>query len=1057
MINKIIAGALSQRLLVLLAAVGVLVFGAYSARYLNLDAFPDVTNIQVQVNTEAPGLAAIEVEKLITFPVETVMSGLPGLQQVRSISKTGLSVVTIVFEDNVDTYFARQLVSERLAAAKERIPNGLGAPELGPITTGLGQVFKYILTSPTLDAMELRAINDWIVKFQLRTVPGVTDVLSFGGSVRQYQVNVDPDRLVSYALSIADVKAALQANNANAGGWYIEGSQEQLVVRGEGLIRGGREGIVDIGEVVLKSVDGVPVYVRDVADIEYGSEIRQGAVSMNGNGEVVMGVILQLKGANTKSVIENLRTKIATVQKSLPENVKIEPVYDQADLIEKAVGTVTKALSEAAVLIIVVLFLFLWNVRSALVVLCSIPLSMLVAVIMMRWFGLSANLQSLGGLAIGIGMMVDGSLVMIENIMRHLAEPNRGNKSVTARVLHAAEEVGQPIFFAVLIIVVVFLPLFTLQGVEGKLFSPMAFVVAFAMLGSLVVALTIVPVLASLVFRGKLSEDDSFLVRGAKAIYGPVLNFALRRKRFVVGIAVASLVVTGIIIPRLGSEFVPELDEGTLSVRVTANPSISIGESLRIAGRIEKKLVAYPEVKYAISQIGRPELGGDPEALNNNEIWVGLKPQSEWVTAHTRAGLIETFTNDLSEYPGVAINFSQPIANRVDELLSGVKAQLAVKLFGEDLKVLELKGQEIEKILSSVTGAADVQTEQISGEAQVVVHANRDEVARYGLNVADVMDMVSLAVGGEAVTDVLDGQRRFSIYLRVAEQFRSSMDAIGKLWVTNKDGVRVQLAQVASIGLIEGTPTVSREDAQRRIVIQANVRGRDLGGFVAEAQNLVASKVKLPAGYFVTWGGQFENQQRAQRTLMIVVPVCLGLIFALLFFSFGSARNALLIILNVPFALVGGVLALWISGQFLSVPSSVGFIALFGVAVLNGVVMVSYFNQLLAEGYDVEAAVRKGAMLRLRPVLMTATVASLGLIPLLIATGIGSEVQRPLATVVVGGLITSTLLTLVVLPILYCWFPALDREIARAEAAEHGFGSIHDYETGGGVGETVTN
>lgn len=1048
MINELIAAAISQRFLVMLAALGLLAYGGYSAQRLNLDAFPDVTNVQVQVNTEAPGLAAIEVEKLITFPVETVMSGLPGLQQVRSISKTGLSVVTIVFDDNVDTYFARQLVSERLAAAKERIPNGLGTPELGPITTGLGQVFKYILTSPTLDAMELRAINDWIVKFQLRTVPGVTDVLSFGGSVRQYQVNVDPDRLVSYGLSITDVKTALQANNTNAGGWYLEGSQEQLVVRGEGLIRGGRDGITDIGGVVLKSVDGVPVYVHDVATIEYGSEIRQGAVSMNGNGEVVMGVILQLKDANTKNVIENLRRKVERVQKSLPEGVRIVPVYDQADLIEKAVGTVTKALSEAAVLIIVVLILFLWNIRSALVVLCSIPLSMLVAIVMMRWFGLSANLQSLGGLAIGIGMMVDGSLVMIENIMRHLAEPNQLNRSVSARVLHAAEEVGQPIFFAVLIIVVVFLPLFTLQGVEGKLFSPMAFVVAFAMLGSLLVALTIVPVLASLVFRGRLSEKDSFLVRGAKAVYRPVLDFALRRKAVVVGVALASLAATAVIIPQLGSEFVPELDEGTLSVRVTANPSISLDEALRIAARIEKKLIAYPEVKYAISQIGRPELGGDPEALNNNEIWVGLKPQGEWTTAHTRGELIEVLTKDLSEYPGVAINFSQPIASRVDELLSGVKAQLAVKLFGDDLKVLEEKGQEIEKIISSVPGAADVQTEQISGEAQVVVNANRDEVARYGLNVADVMEVVSLAVGGEAISDVLDGQRRFSIYLRVGKEFRNSVDAIGRLWVTNKEGLRVQVSQVADIGLVEGPPTISREDAQRRIVIQANVRGRDLGGFVAEAQRLV-DKVELPSGYYVTWGGQFENQRRAQQTLMVVVPICLGLIFALLFLSFGSVRNALLIILNVPFALVGGVFALWLSGQFLSVPSSVGFIALFGVAVLNGVVMVSYFNQLLAEGYPLDEAIRKGSMLRLRPVLMTATVASLGLIPLLVATGIGSEVQRPLATVVVGGLLTSTLLTLVVLPVLYSWFPARARELERAEASEHGFGSIRDHDSEG--------
>lgn len=1044
MINKLIAAALSQRLLVLLAAVGLLAYGIYSTLRLNLDAFPDVTNIQVQVFTEAPGLAAVEVEKLITFPVETAMSGLPGLEQVRSISKTGLSVVTIVFNDETDTYFARQLVGERLSTAKERIPNGLGSPEMGPITTGLGQIFKYVLTSPTRDSMELRAINDWIVKFQLRTVPGVTDVLSYGGSVRQYQVNVNPDRLMSYALTIADVKSALQANNTNAGGWYIEGSQEQLVVRGEGLVRGGDDGLTDIGDIVLKSVDGVPVYVRDVAEVEYGSEIRQGAVSMNGNGEVVMGVILQLKGANTNQVIKDLRTKIEVVQKSLPEDVKIQTVYDQADLIEKAVGTVTEALTESAVLIIVVLFLFLWNIRSALVVLCSIPLSMLVAIIMMRWFGLSANLQSLGGLAIGIGMMVDGSLVMVENIMRHLAERDPLNRPIVARVLHAAEEVGQPIFFAVLIIVVVFLPLFTLQGVEGKLFSPMAFVVAFAMLGSMIVALTIVPVLSSLVFRGQLSETDSFIVRIAKAIYKPTLGFALRRKWIVVGVAIASLIVTAIIIPRLGSEFVPELDEGTLSIRVTANPSISIDEALRIGQRMEKKLIAFPEVKYAISQIGRPELGGDPEALNNNEMWVGLKPQSEWTTAHTRGELIKILTEDLSQYPGVAINVSQPIASRVDELLSGVKAQLAVKLFGDDLKVLAEKGQEIENVIASVKGASDVQTEQISGEAQLVVKADRDQIARYGLNVSDVMEVVSLAVGGEAVSDVLDGQKRFSIYLRVGKKYRSSAEEIGKLWVANKDGLRVQLSQVAEIGLIEGPPTISRDDAQRRIVVQANVRGRDLGGFVGEAQKLVNSKVKLPAGYYVVWGGQFENQQRAQKTLMIVVPLCLGLIFLLLFFSFGSVRNALLIIMNVPFALVGGVFALWLTGQFLSVPSSVGFIALFGVAVLNGVVMVSYFNQLLVEGYELETAIRKGAMLRLRPVLMTATVASLGLIPLLIATGVGSEVQRPLATVVVGGLLTSTLLTLVVLPVLYSWFPARAREISRGEAAPHGYGSLED-------------
>ena len=1037
MINKIIEAAIRQRVLVVLAAIGILIYGGFSALRLNLDAFPDVTNIQVVVNTEAPGLAAAEVEKLITFPVETVMSGLPGLHQVRSISKTGLSVVTIVFNDDIDTYFARQQVEQRLATAKERIPNGLGNPELGPITTGLGQIYKYVLIGPNLDTMELRAINDWFVKFQLRTVPGVTDVLSFGGAVRQYQVQVDPTRLISYGLTMADVKAALKNNNSNAGGWYLESRQEQLVVRGEGLIRGGRDGITDVENVVLKSVDGVPVYVRDVAEVEYGAEIRQGAVSKDGNGEIVMGVVLQLKGANTNNVITNIRAKIQELQRTLPEGVKIEPVYDQADLIQKAVTTVTEALGEAAVLIVVILFLFLWNVRSALVVLSSIPLSMLMAIIMMRAYGLSANLQSLGGLAIGIGMMVDGSLVMVENIVRHLAEPHGRGRSLSYRVAHAAEEVGQPIFFAVLIIVVVFLPLFTLQGVEGKLFSPMAFVVAFAMLGSLVVALTIVPVLASIVFGGQFSERDSFLVRATKRVYSPVLEFALRSRFIIVGAALLSLAASVAVVPFLGTEFVPELAEGTLSIRVTTNPSISIDEALRTGAAMERKLKRYPEVTYAISQIGRPELGGDPEGLNNNEIWVGLKPQAEWTTASTREEFVKILSKDLGEFPGVALNFSQPIANRVEELLSGVRAQLAIKLFGEDLGVLQEKGREIEAIIKNTPGAADVQTEQISGEAQVVIKADRDEVARHGLNVADVMDVVSTAIGGETVTNILDGQRRFAVYLRVAEAYRSDVEAIGNLWVTNKDGLNIPLSRVANISIVEGAPTISREDAQRRIVIQANIRGRDLGGFVEEAQRTIAEKVKLPSGYFITWGGQFENQQRAQRTLMIVVPICLGLIFLLLYLSFGSMSNALLIILNVPFAMIGGVFALWISGQFLSVPSAVGFIALFGVAVLNGVVMVSYFNQLIAEGKPVEEAVITGAMLRLRPVLMTATVASLGLIPLLLSTGIGSEVQRPLATVVIGGLITSTLLTLVVLPVLYSWFPASPRQLERLELAEH--------------------
>ena len=1036
MLSRIVEGALRQRFLVLMLGVALIGFGVYSALQLNVDAFPDVTNIQVQINTASPGLAAVEVEQLITFPIETVMNGLPDITEVRSISKTGLSVVTVVFEDEVDLYFARQLVLERLQVARERIPPGLGEPEMGPITTGLGQIYKYMLTGQGFSAMELRTLNDWVVKFQLRTVPGVTDVLSFGGEVRQYQVQVDPNLLLSYGLTLGDLREAIKANNSNAGGWYLQGEEQQVVVRGVGLIQGGPHGRTDIDNIVLASQDGTPVFIRDVANVEYGPEIRQGAVTLNGEGEVVMGLVLQLMGANTSRVIEGVRSKVEQIQATLPQGVEIVPIYDQSALVAKAAETVVDALSAAAVLIALVLFVFLWNVRSALVVVVSIPLSMLIAFIMMRWYGLSANLQSLGGLAIGIGMMVDGSVVVVENIVRQLAEPNEAGDSLPLRVLRATLEVAQPVFFAVLIIVVVFLPLCTLQGVEGKLFSPMAFTIAFAMLGSLVVALTIVPVLASFLFTGRFEQSDPFLVRFFKRAYRPALEFALRQRAIVVSGAIVALLASLATLPSLGTEFVPELDEGTMTIRVTMNPSISLPEAKRIAARLEKRLLRYPEVTYALSQIGRAELGGDPEPISNNEIFVGLKPQSEWTSARSRESLIQTLNEDLSEHPGILLNFSQPIATRVDELLSGIKAQIAVKLFGEDLRVLEERGQAIEAVIRSIPGASDVQMERVSGEAQLVVRADRDALARYGLNVADVMEIVSTAVGGEVVTQVIEGQKRFDVYLRMQRAYRSSPDAIGRLWIATPGGARVLVSEVADIRLVEGPPTVSREDAQRRVVVQCNVRGRDMGGFVEEARRAVRDRVELPPGYFVTWGGQFENQQRAQATLMVVVPVCLGLIFLLLYLSFGSVKNAILIIMNVPFALIGGIFALALSGQYLSVPSSVGFIALFGVAVLNGVVMVSYFNQLVRDGLTLDEAVERGAMLRLRPVLMTATVASLGLIPLLLSSGIGSEVQRPLATVVVGGLVTSTLLTLLVLPALYKWFAVPpERAAAGVESA----------------------
>jgi len=1027
MIDRIITSSVQRRFVVLIVALVIIGYGVDSLFRLNVAAFPDVTNIQVQINTVAPGLAAEEVEKLVTFPVESVMSGLPDVTELRSVSKTGLSVVTVVFADNVDIYFARQLVLERLQVARERIPPEAGDPEMGPISTGLGQVYMYKLESDGHSLMELRSINDWFVKFQLRTVPGVADVLSFGGEVRQYQVNVSPFDLAGYDLTLADVREAIEKNNTNAGGWYLEGVQQQLVVRGVGMVRGGDNGLSDLQRIVLKSQDGRPVFISDVANVTYGSEIRQGAVTMNGTGEVVLGIVLQLKGANTIQVIDAVRERVANLQRSLPRGVKIVPVYDQAELVNKAVSTVTEALQQAAVLIIAVLFLFLWNVRAATIVALSIPISMLVALIMMRWFGLSANLQSLGGLAIGIGMMVDGAVVMVENIVRHLAKEDAHHQPLAQRVCRAALEVGHPVFFAVLIIIVVFLPLFTLRGVEGKLFAPMAFTIAFAMLGSLVVSLTLVPALSSLALRGRGGEADNVIVRGLKALYRPIVRWAIAH-RFIVGaVAAVALIACLATVPFLGTEFVPELEEGTMVIRVTMNPSISLPEAKRIAGRLETKLLQYPEVTYVFSPIGRAELGGEPEAISNNEMMVGLKPQEEWTTAHSREALVERIRDDLSDQPGVLFNFTQPIATRVDELLSGVKAQIAIKLFGEDLTVLETKGNDIAGVIEELRGASDVQMEQISGEAQLVVRADREALARYGLNTADVMDVVSTAVGGETVGEVIDGQKRFAIYLRMAEAYRADPKAIGELWIANEEGVRVPLSDVAHIETVMGPPTISREDAQRRVVVQCNVQGRDMGGFVLEAQRAVRECVTLPAGYFVTWGGQFENQQRAQRTLMIVVPLSLVLIFVLLCMSFRSVRNALLILLNVPFALIGGVFCLALTGQYLSVPSSVGFIALFGVAVLNGVVMVTCFNQLRDEGMDTHTAVVEGALLRLRPVLMTAMVASLGLIPLLLSTGIGAEVQRPLATVVVGGLLSSTCLTLLVLPSFYEWFAARKR------------------------------
>lgn len=1036
MLDTTVRYAIASRLIVVLGLTGLVVVSLLLLQRLNLDAFPDVTNVQVTVNTEANGLAAEEVEQLITYPIEAVMYALPDVEEVRSISKTGLSVITVVFKEGTDIYFARQLVFAQLQAAKENIPASAGTPEMGPNTSGLGTVFQYILYSErpgTYDAMALRSLNDWVVKLLLIPVEGVTDVLSFGGDVRQYQVNLDASKLLAYGVSGAEVREAIERNNRNAGGWYQDRGSEQLVIRGVGWLRSGANGLEDLADTPVKESDGVVVRVRDLAQVRFGGEIRQGATTItlrgeNQNpvylGEVVTGQVLKRLGANTESTIRGLQKRVPIIEKALPPGVKFRVIYDQADLITKAVTTVTEALVEAFVLIIIILFVFLMNFRAAFIVLLSVPISILAALVAMAYFGVSANLMSLGGLAIAIGMIVDGSVVMMENIFRHITHAKESRQATDYPLLiqEAAREVAQPVFFAVLIIIVVFAPLFSLEGVEGKLFQPMALSIVYALIASLAVAILVIPALATYAFKNGATHRDSPVLVPLERLYKRMLTLLHGRHAVILTLAGSAFVASLALVPFLGTEFVPELEEGSLNVRATLAPSSSLSTSLEVAKKLEEKLLAFPEVTYATSRIGRPELGGDPEPVSNVEILVGLKPHDEWTSAATRQELQQKMEMAMSIHPGLLFSFSQPIATRVDELLSGVRAQLAIKLFGPDLDTLAKKGQEIEALTRRVPGAVGVAMEQVEGEAQLSVVPQRKALDRYGLSVSEVMDLVQDAIGGAAAGQIINGNERYDIYVRLADRFRLSPEAIRDLVIKAPNGALVRLGDVAKVEIVSGPPQVRRDDVQRRVVIQANVEGRDMGSFVGEIQERIAKEVKLPPGYSVVFGGQFENQQRAQARLMIVVPISLALIFLLLYFAFSSVGQALLIMINVPLALIGGIAALFFTGTYLSVPGSIGFIALFGVAVLNGVVMVNAINQYLGREHTVEEAVELGAMSRLRPVLMTAMIAALGLVPLLLASGVGSEVQRPLATVVIGGLVTSTLLTLVVLPAAFAVF-----------------------------------
>ena len=1055
MFNRIVDWAVTNRLLVAIALITLTVSAFFIIPRLNLDAFPDVTNVQVSVNTEAPGLAAEEVEQLITYPIEAVMYALPDVEEVRSISKTGLSGVTVVFKEGTDIYFARQLVFERLQAAKELIPEGVGTPEMGPNTSGLGQVYQYLLVAEPgsgFDAMELRSLNDWVVKLLLIPAEGVTDVLSFGGEVRQYQVDLNPSKLLSYDLTQDDIMAALERNNTNVGGWYMNRGQEQLVIRGTGWLDHGKQGLEQTRQVPLKTVDGTTITVSDVAKVNLGSEIRQGAVTMTRRtsdgkvetlGEVVSGIVLKRLGANTKSTIDGVNARIERINQALPEGVKFEAYYDQADLVTQAVDTVVNALLLAFVFIVVILALFLMNLRATLLVLISIPISIGIALMVMAWFGLSANLMSLGGIAVAIGMLVDGSVVMVENMFKHLTHPDathdkdrqtmvqddpdpvdaaHDSHGIALRLQEAGREVARPIFFATAIILVVFMPLFSFEGVEAKLFQPMAISIMLSMLSALVVALIIVPALATYLFRKGIRPRESFVLKPLDKLYRKGLSWAMSHSKVVVGIAVTLVVAAALVIPRLGTEFVPELEEGTVNLRVTLAPSSSLDTALEVAPKLEAMLMEFPEVTYALSRIGRAEIGGDPEPVNNIEIYIGLKPVPEWTSADNRYELQSLMEQKLEQHPGLLFNFSQPIATRVDELLSGVKAQLAIKLFGKDLDVLAEKGQAIEAVVKKIDGTRDVAMEQIVGEAQLVVKPNRRALSRYGLDVADVMEVVRNGLGGASAGQIINGNERYDIYVRLDERFRQDRETIADLRLQAPSGAWVRLGDVASVNIASGPPQVRRDDVQRRVVVQANVQGRDMGSVVADIRAAIAEQVDLPTGYSVDIGGQFENQQRAQKRLSLVVPLSLALIALLLYFAFASVGQAMLILVNVPLAVIGGVFSLWLSGQYLSVPSSVGFITLFGVAVLNGVVMVESINQRIKDGLPVSEAAFDGAVSRLRPVLMTAVTSALGLIPMLLSNGVGAEIQKPLASVIVGGLITATFLTLFVLPVLFAWF-----------------------------------
>lgn len=1044
MLNKIILFSIKNKLVIGLFTLALIIWGVYSAKKLPIDAVPDITNNQVQIITLSPSLAAQEVEQLISFPVEQTMATIPEIKEIRSISRFGLSVVTVVFHDDANIYWARQQVGERLVEARNQIPNNIGNPEMAPISTGLGEIYQYVLHAKKgyenkYDAMSLRTIQDWIVRRQLLGTPGIADVSSFGGLLKQYEIALNTDKLRSYNLSVVDIFNALEKNNQNTGGAYIDKKPNAYFIRSEGFIKT----ITDIEKIVVtRTPAGIPVLVRDIATVQLGHATQYGALTRNAEGEVVGGIVLMLKGANSSIVINSVKDKITQIQKSLPEGVVIEPFLDRSALVSRAIGTVKTNLIEGALIVIFVLVIFLGNIRSGLIVASVIPLAMLFAIALMNMFGVSGNLMSLG--AIDFGLIVDGAVIIVEATMHQLGHRKPGRltqEQLDDEVYKSAGKMMNSAAFGQIIILIVYLPILALVGIEGKMFGPMAQTVSFAILGAFLLSLTYVPMMSALVLSKKISHKENLsdkMMKFFQRLYTPLIRGALKMKLMVVSIAVGVFIISLIIFKTLGGEFIPTLEEGDFAVETRLLTGSSLSQTIeKITQASDLLMKKFPEVKEVIGKIGASEIPTDPMPIEACDITILLKDKKEWTSAHNREELAELMQKELEKIPGVSYGLSQPIQLRFNELISGVRQDVGIKIFGEDLDVLADLAKKIGVIVPTVKGAEDLYVEQVTGLPQIVVKLNRDKIAQFGLNVEDINRTISAAFAGEAAGIVYEGEKRFDMVVRLEKTGRQSIDDVKGLFIAAPDGNQIPLEQVADVNLQLGPNQIQREDAKRRIIVGFNTRGRDISSVVKEMQEKIDKQIKLPPGYFITYGGQFKNLEEANNRLSVAVPVALALILLLLFFTFGSIKYSLLIFTAIPMSAIGGVFALWFRGMPFSISAGVGFIALFGVAVLNGIVLISEFNRLKKDGMtDINAIILKGTSVRLRPVLMTAAVASLGFLPMALSTGSGAEVQKPLATVVIGGLITATFLTLVVLPVLYTWFEKIRPKGKRSSAAK---------------------